>query len=467
VSSQPSDDLAPLDDPKVAEASIDWYRSTPWFRLLSGSLRISWRASHLIWAALGLWLTQLGWTASQTLFPLPTPSDFWQATPAEEHSGGEAARTTPWGSARTPRYAFNQISSHEKLVLDNLHGGVLFSSSTWLEPVAVPPQPPSAGWEAERLRSFVTTASPATTWYRFVEPVLQSVVPGARFTDYCRVLAGVLWTAGVWSIFGAVLARRSVIELGQQTSIGWGVSLRLAIQRWTGSMWSMGLPAVGIALIALVPWAAGGLTRLGSVGLVLGSLTLIPAVLLAVAIGWLAVLMLFGFPIGMSAVVAERRGDGFEGASRGGAYLFQAPMTLLLSVLVGSLIAPIGFGVITLVASFALGIIGTAYALGAGAANATASADLPGLSAVALLLGYLPAAFPLSFFWSWAAATYLVVRREIDGTDYDDLDLQEVGPPRELEPLSPAKSGSAPESREADAESKTASEPVDDSKQSS
>lgn len=463
MSSQPNDDVAPLDHPKVVEASIDWYRSTPWFRLLSGSLRTSWRASHLIWAALGLWLTQLGWTASQTLFPLPTPSDFWQATPAEEHSGGEAARTTPWGSAG----AFNQISSHEKFVLENLHGGVLFSSSTWLEPVAVPPQPPSAGWEAERLRSFVTTASPATTWYRFVEPVLQSVAAGARFTDYCRVLAGVLWTAGVWSIFGAVLARRSVIELGQQTSIGWGVSLRLAIQRWTGSMWSMGLPAVGIALIALVPWAAGGLTRLGGVGLILGSLTLIPAVLLAVAVGWLAVLMLVGFPIGMSAVVAERRGDGFEGASRGGAYLFQAPMTLLLSVLVGSLIAPIGFGVITLVASFALGIIGTAYALGAGAANATASADLPGLSTVALLLGYLPAAFPLSYFWSWAAATYLVVRREIDGTDYDDLDLQEVGSPRELEPLSAPPESARSEDGVAPTAARTSSSPADEPHQAS
>lgn len=42
----------------VPKVTVDWYRSTPWWRLISHSLAISWRASHLALCAVALLVTQ-------------------------------------------------------------------------------------------------------------------------------------------------------------------------------------------------------------------------------------------------------------------------------------------------------------------------------------------------------------------------------------------------------------------------
>ncbi|MFM8399323.1 MAG: hypothetical protein ACKOAH_15980, partial [Pirellula sp.] len=58
----------------VPKVTVDWYRSTPWWRLLSHSLSISWRASHLALCAIALLVTQALVGVSGLLFDPKTHS---------------------------------------------------------------------------------------------------------------------------------------------------------------------------------------------------------------------------------------------------------------------------------------------------------------------------------------------------------------------------------------------------------
>ena len=59
---------SPVDSVATPKVVIDWYRSTPWWRVASQTIVISWRSTHLLLCAVGLLLTQLWLSASLKIF---------------------------------------------------------------------------------------------------------------------------------------------------------------------------------------------------------------------------------------------------------------------------------------------------------------------------------------------------------------------------------------------------------------
>jgi hypothetical protein len=349
----------------VPRVDIDWSRAVPWWRLISQTLSISWRASHLFLAALGIFISALGWELGLNLFG-PTRPD-----PLPFHD--------------FPRYA------------------------------------------------------PGEGMFRFfahVLPLSEELRQPWTLRGMAYVLFGLLWSVFVWTFVGGLLARRTLMELGVRTSVGWMPSGKIVVRRWLSMVWAIMMPLVAVAGLACGPMMLGFVARLGQTGEILAMILMIPCLIFVIAGGWSSMISLLGFPLSVCAIVGERKADAFDGLSRSAAYLFQRPMTMLMILVVTSGLAWLGDQLIGLVLEMGNSIVWNAFNVGYGRdANSFTTQD--GLAGNiyrfwTAVLSLLQVGFLFSLFWSASAAAYLTLRREIDHTDFDDLDLQEIGEPLTL-----------------------------------
>ncbi len=354
----------------VPRVSIDWYRAFPWWRLLSQAVGISWRASHLLLAALAICCMSLGWRLGEIAF---SPEDV----------------TTLWS---TKAVSFSPDQDQIPTLSERVE--------SWIDSM------PVSGFTPETM-----TLRRSAYW-----------------------LFGMLWTFGVWSFAGGLLARRSLMEMGIRSSVGWGPSCQLVCRRWLSMFWGICMPLVAIAGLSLFPLALGFIARMGIVGQVVSLVVMIPASLLAIGIGWCAAITAFGFPLSICAILAEKNADAFDGVSRSAAYVFQRPMTLLTILILAVSLAWLGDFVVQTVLACGEQIVWAAFSIGLGGnlQERIANENLLLINLLWLSKSIVPAlraAFLCSFFWSAAAAAYLTLRWEIDHTDFDELDLQELGEP--------------------------------------
>ena len=348
----------------VPRVTIDWYRSLPWLRLLSQAVGISWRASHLILAAIAVGAISFGWRLGEMVFD-------------------------PEGVCGLPFLtAFDQDSSF-----------------------------------FERIKNGAQSLS--------VENLkLESI--SAKVSAYFAF--GILWTIGVCAFAGGLLARRSLMEMGIRSSVGWGPSCALVCKRWLSMVWGISMPLIAMIGLAMLPTALGVIARTGIIGQSVAIVLMIPATFLAIGMGWCAAISALGFPLSICAITAEKNADAFDGVSRSAAYLFQRPMTLLVILTLAFCLAWLGDFVVQTVLSFGEQVLWAAFSIGLGGDIQDRINDENALLVSLLwfakaIVPALRAAFLFSFFWSAAAAAYLTLRWEIDHTDFDELDLQELGEP--------------------------------------
>jgi hypothetical protein len=349
---------------------------------MSRAIIIAWRSSHLVLALLGIAATLFGSWFALILFE------------------------TPGGVAIQPSWPPKGDGLIEAIRRGGLAEGALASAKLLREP-----------WDW-----FVaTTLSPAGAvgWNGLAQKVF---------------VAG--WNVIVWSLIGGLLLRRSLVELGTQSTIGWSDCFRTVGNRLASLFWSILLPWSMVLAIALPLMVICGVARLGIVGNWIATAMLGLMLILLLQAGWAMLHGILGFPLAMAGVLAERKGDAFEGYSRSSAYLFQKPFTLAVALLVGTVAGVVGTLMTTLAGWLASRLL-AALLLRLGPAGD------PGMP-LSLLTGWIDAwpfwfglAFAFSFFWTSAAALYLILRKEIDSTEYEEIDLdpplqESVSEPSEL-----------------------------------
>jgi hypothetical protein len=173
---------------------------------------------------------------------------------------------------------------------------------------------------------------------------------------------------------------------------------------------------------------------------------------MALGVGWVAGIALFGFSLATVSIVTEKQADAFDGMSRASAYVFQRPATLFLAVLVAEWIGHFGGSVVSIVLNTGYNIIAQAFAIGSFGRLGAMNSWLDGcfLGIVPLLI----TAFGFSFFWTASTAIYLVLRKDVDRAEFDLIDMESTLPAKPLPKLAespepaPKSQNSAPNSQD-------------------
>ncbi len=362
---------SPVDSVATPKVTIDWYRSTPWWRFASQSVVISWRSTHLLLCAAALLLTQFWLDLAH-----------WMFSP-------EKAVVQKWISPNAPSQALI---------------GVLETQGT---------------------------DSPLSVWEQFLFPVYQWLSdPTLSGAAFC--LASVIGIVAIWSFVGGCLARRSVVELGTKMTAPWSESIQLVLKRWQSIAWSVTMPSGLILLIAIVPLCLGWLSNVPGVGPWVAGLLMIPVVLLSIGIGWCAAITVFGFPLSVCAIVSEKGADAYDGISRSAAYTFQRPFTLALCVVAAQFLGSMGGTLLSIVLMTGQSVVSASFGIG----SFSVLKDFESMWSPVLrgIVPLLLAAYGFSFFWTASAATYLILRRDVDHAEFDliDMGIQQPKPLPEL-----------------------------------
>ncbi len=156
----------------------------------------------------------------------------------------------------------------------------------------------------------------------------------------------------IWALFGGAIARSAVVELATDERLGMWEALQYAWGHYRHYVWSILAPVVGIVFFMLI-MALGGLVAQVPVLDVLASLTT-PLYLLAGFIVMLIVVgLVAGWPLMFPAVSAEGS-DSFDAISRAYSYIYTKPWKYIWYYLVALAYAGV---VIFFVKLFALGMV--------------------------------------------------------------------------------------------------------------
>ncbi len=305
---------------------------------------------------------------------------------------------------------------------------------------------------------------------------LFSLQPGlARFFYF---LIGGFWTLFIWSFFGCAITRVALMRYTRDEPIGIDDALEYAFEKFLSCLAGVLIPFV-IGVVALtIPLSILGLLMLTDIGVAVAGLfwfvVLAIALLIVVSVFFLA----FGWPLIVSAISCEGQ-DSFDGISRAFGYLLQRPFHYFAYAAIGILFSGLCWLLVSNVIEWT---IHTSYwatswgsnvlddragelrrespgAPGAGTENLgsgnkqatskTSSTDSGGSEDASFMfwLGQqmmwfwegvartLGTAFLYGLFWCIVAAMYLLLRKDLDDTEMDEIYLAEEARTFDLPPL--------------------------------
>lgn len=317
-------------------------------------------------------------------------------------------------------------------------------------------------------------SGPRAVFSRLTDPFQQLFRRDAGPAKFGYFLFGCAWTLAVWALIGCGITRISLLRLTRDESAGLDDAFEFAVPRFSHCLGAVGLPLVAVFLLVL-PGMMIGLLMSFDLGLLVASLLWGLVLLCGLLMTLLLVGLFFAWPLVISSIAAESQSP-LDAVTRCLAYIFQRPFHyafyLLLAVVVGGLSW-------ILVSQVALGTVGMAAWAGSWGSNVASpdrmdvitgvpqiTAFRPDGSPVALpaagevsrspllrtwgsgivrlwngLVKTLAVAFLYGLFWCMASAIYLLLRKDVDEVELDEVYLDERSRSYDIPPLKTDKNG--------------------------
>ena len=418
-------------EPRDLLREIAWLDLFPWL-LLVRAFRVSIWPGHLLLAAAGVLLTVAGWWGLAQVFggtneqPLAAWLAGYESCPWTEPGEGGGA---PWLAVEPA---------------DRLDGPRLVP-----EPALGPAHPV---WQAGPPRLGNYPGNPFLgAWQQLRAPFRQLFDRELGVTGLAFLLLCCLWAAAVWALLGGAITRRAALQFGREETIGLKSAVRYAAGKWRSYFAAPLLPLFGVLICACPLLVLGLLMRVDFGVLVAGvvwPLALIAAVLMAL----LLLALLFGWPL-MWPTISTEGTDSFDALSRSWSYVYHRPLHYLFYAAVVTVLGGLGW---LFVAYFAEWVIylplwAASWTTGnermdlllpaAGSPGAAGEVSTVGRWGVQLLqfwtgcVRLLALGFVYSYFWTASTAIYFLLRRDDDGTDLDDVHLEQADQVHGLPPL--------------------------------
>jgi len=439
---------------------IAWRELFPWL-LLFRTFRLAIHPGILMVALIAALLTPLGWQLGRWVFRVPDPASLPVAAPAQvtvvDVEQKVVQTVTP---PLTAREAAEKLLAADGAELSRLPGAGRTHDPDVLSRLRRP------------AAAFSTDSPIVYVFDRFTAPILRTYRTETPLHGFAFYLLGTLWTLAVWAFGGGMITRMAAVELGREEQASVTRAFWLTLRRWFDFFSAPLYPVLGTLLIALLSSLVGMLLWSSDVGVIVAGVLWI-FVLIGGALAALLLLWLFiGWPLMWPAISAEETGDSFEAMSRSFAYAFQRPLHYLFYAAVAALFGFICWSVVDFLCQLTLNASYWAVSWGSGherideIQRAVLDSEQRTLSfrvgagmirGINSILLALSEAFAYSFFWVSATAIYLLLRQDVDRTEFDEVWIDdEVAryplPPLDREPATvPAPSLPATEPAPQDA----------------
>jgi len=403
-----------MSDQRTILKGFSWNDCCPWI-VMFRTVALATRARTLLLGALGLLMTTLGWwVASKVFIGEERLGELWSEQPAF------AAHVD--ASVRLPIHA---------------PGGA--DTEGFPPPITLFGQSIHLG---EPLLS---------TWKKLGQPFYQLFHTSNGTRQLAYYLFGGLWSLVVWSFFGCAICRIATVSLAREEHVGLSDAIAFAKRKWLSHVIAPLVPLWGI-LILWIPSVVCGWIMNADVGVVLGGLYWPLALLTGLIMALLGIGLFFGWPL-MWGTIASEGSDSFDALSRSYAYTYQRPLKFFLYVLLAIVLGILGWIIVTLFAETVIYMCYWATGWGAGfdrinpgaiaAAATAAESEQSGTFVLGSRIIYfwngcvrvLAASFSYSFFFVAMTGVYLLLRRDVDQTELDEVYFEEDDEINDLPPL--------------------------------
>jgi hypothetical protein len=386
-----------MSDGQGVVRAVSWRDLCPWL-IIFRSFGLALRGSVLLAATVAVLITPLGWKLANVAFISEETRE------AKSAFAEQAERLGSWPSG------------------SYLHGGGI-----------TPGGVVNSFWNAPSLA--------AQAFEHITLPLRWLFSTGLNTQQTAYFIFGGLWTLAIWAFFGGLITRMAAVELGREERITLKEAVIFTGRKYVSYILAPLSPLFVLIVIVILSLIVGVPMR-ADWSLPMAGLLWIFALLGGFVSAVVLLGLLLGWPL-MWATVSSEGSDAFDALSRAYAYTFQRPLHYLFYALLVLLFGALAW---LLVSIFANSVVGLTYwATGWGAGNerireiqqyAAGVRESGGMqwfgvsmiNALNSLVYSVAAGFAFSFFWCAATAVYLLLRYDVDQTEFDEIymDNQQV-----------------------------------------
>jgi hypothetical protein len=400
---------------------VDWNELLPWLILIR-SVRVALMARVLILGALGLIVMGLGWWLISMGFS-------GSSDPVIQHWHETSAH---WIWQESPEFAISMSANNADELFASAASGLI--------------------------------EAPVSLWLYLTRPFIDLFRSDLTWVGFIYLLLCGIWELLVWGLAGGAITRIAALRLTRNEAPDLVAATAHAGRRWLSYSVAPLIALAGAAVFAIQLVVLGVIMRLSVLAMIAGILW--PFVLM---LGLLMAILLLGALVGwplMWATVSVEGTDAFDALSRGYAYTYQRPLRLLWYVVFAAILAAVSMFVVKLFAASAIALgdwsiswglddetmhstvalpeeptgrtlaaqeVAPAFPAETEAAGQPAPAELGVLLSIARgaiyfwksLLAALAAGYQAGFLWVASVAVYLLLRRDIDGAEMDEVYLDQ------------------------------------------
>ena len=277
------------------------------------------------------------------------------------------------------------------------------------------------------------------------QPVVSLFDPRLSFSGFCYFLCCTIWAILVWSIFGAAITRIAALALTRGHKLGLRGGLSFGLQRWPSYVGGPALPLIACLMLALPLMVLGWISYFDAgtffVGLI-WPLALIGGGMIAL----LALGLFLCWPL-MWPTISTEVTDSFDALSRSYSYTLHRPLRYFGYVMFAGILGTLLLVIVSFLVSLVLQMTLWGFSIGAGIPRVDdlTSTVISGEQGAIFrgahhlfafwnqLLQLIPFAVAASYFWTAMTQIYLLLRRDEDGAELDEIFLpaqdQEFGLP--------------------------------------
>lgn len=307
----------------------------------------------------------------------------------------------------------------------------------------------------------VRITGPREVFRQLVAPIKKMFDRQISLGEFFYYLFGSLWTVLVWSFAGIGICRVCLLRLTRGEYAGLDDAFEFAVDNWSKAFGAVVAPLLAVGVLCIPTFVLGLFMGL-DIGVLLVGLLWFIVVGISIVMGFLLLGLLFGWPLMVASVACESQ-NSFDSLTRSFAYVLQRPFHYLSYALLAILFGGVAW---VIVSSIADGMVGLTYWSVSWGANLTggdridqlvtgmpiivegnqteSSAMYLGRSAIIFwnaVIKSLAAAFLHGLFWCLASAIYLLLRKDVDQTEMDEIYLVDEKRTYTLPPLRSDENG--------------------------